>query len=177
MKLLNLPLFAALMIAVCGSGCESMAKDESADAGYDRPGFVTQVKDGRLWVFREGSKDLEEFRKSGEPAKSISRIGAGPNRMTIRSGDAETIDDYLVAWRGESSEEQEQAQENYDRPGFVTAVKDGRLWVFREGSKDLEEFRKSGEPAKSISRIGAGPNRMTIRSGDAETIDAYMAAK
>ena len=30
-------------------------------ASYAKPGFVTEVRDGRLWVFRAGSKDLEEF--------------------------------------------------------------------------------------------------------------------
>jgi hypothetical protein len=63
------------------------------------------------------------------------------------------------------------------KPGFYTEVKDGRLWVFREGSKDLEEFKKHGEPAKQVTRIGGGPNGMTIKSSDASVIDAYLAAK
>jgi hypothetical protein len=63
------------------------------------------------------------------------------------------------------------------KPGFYTEVKDGRLWVFREGSKDLEEFKKHGEPAKQVTRIGGGPQGMTIKSSDASVIDAYMAAK
>ena len=70
-----------------------------------------------------------------------------------------------------------QTAPSYEKPGFVTEVKEGRLWVFREGSKDLEEFRKHGEPAKMVSRIAAGPNGMTIRSGDADVIDAYLTAK
>ena len=70
-----------------------------------------------------------------------------------------------------------QTAPSYEKPGFVTEVKEGRLWVFRDGSKDLEEFRKYGEPAKMVSRIGAGPNGMTIRSGDADVIGAYVAAK
>jgi len=44
-------------------------------------------------------------------------------------------------------------------------------------SKELEEFKKQGEPAKQVTRIGAGPNGMTIRSSDASVIDAYLAAK
>ena len=28
-----------------------------------RPGFYTEMRDGRLWVFREGSKALEEFKQ------------------------------------------------------------------------------------------------------------------
>ena len=64
---------------------------------YAKPGFVTEVKDGRLWVFREGSKDLDEFRKDGELAKMVTRIGAGPDGMTIRAGEVKDIDDYLAA--------------------------------------------------------------------------------
>ncbi len=65
----------------------------------------------------------------------------------------------------------------FDRPGFFTAIVDGRLWVFRKDDrKSIDEFQTQGEPAKSVSRIGAGPNRMTIRAPDAETLDAYLKA-
>ena len=66
---------------------------------------------------------------------------------------------------------------SFSKPGFYTEVKDGRLWVLKEGSRDLEEFKKDGELAKQVTRIGAGPNGMTIKSSDAEVIDAYLAAK
>jgi hypothetical protein len=73
------------------------------------------------------------------------------------------------------------SKSEFDKPGFVTAVdkkNPRRLWVFKEGSKDLEEFRKSGEPAKNVTYVGAGtPKGMTMKSGDRETIDAYLAAK
>jgi hypothetical protein len=69
----------------------------TTQASLNKPGFVTEVKDGRLWVFREGSKDLAEFRKHGELVKMVTRIGAGPNGMTIRAGDGKDIDDYLAA--------------------------------------------------------------------------------
>jgi hypothetical protein len=55
------------------------------------------VRDGRLWVFREGSKELEEFKKQGEPAHQVTRVGAGPKGMTIKSADAKVIEDYLAA--------------------------------------------------------------------------------
>jgi hypothetical protein len=63
------------------------------------------------------------------------------------------------------------------KPGFYTDVRDGRLWVFRHGSKALEEFKKHGEPAHQVTRIGAGPKGMTIKSSDASVIDEYLAAK
>lgn len=66
--------------------------------------------------------------------------------------------------------------EPHARPGFYTQVEEGRLWVFRSGSEELKAFKKDGELAKSVSRIGAGPDGMTIKAPDAETIDAYLAA-
>jgi uncharacterized protein (TIGR03000 family) len=58
--------------------------------------------------------------------------------------------------------------------GFVAFVKDGRLWVFREGSKDLAEYKKDGHLEKHVTRIGGGPKGMTIKAPDYETIDTYM---
>jgi hypothetical protein len=66
-------------------------------ASFNKPGFYTEVKDGRLWVFREGTKELEEFKKQGEPAHQVTRIGVGPNGMTVKSSEAKVIDDYLSA--------------------------------------------------------------------------------
>ncbi|MDJ0520676.1 MAG: hypothetical protein QNJ90_01235 [Planctomycetota bacterium] len=64
--------------------------------------------------------------------------------------------------------------QGYDKPGFKTFVVEGRLWVFREGSKGLAEYEKHGEPAKSVTSIGTGPNGMTVRSDDMEVIKAYL---
>jgi hypothetical protein len=63
------------------------------------------------------------------------------------------------------------------KPGFYTEVRDGRLWVFRDGSKELAEFKKTGEPAQQVTRVGGGPNGMTIKSSEASVIEEYMAAK
>lgn len=83
-KTLALALPVALSLVACGTS-------------YSKPGFYTEVKDGRLWVFEEGSKALAEFKKSGEPAKQYTKIGAGPDGMTIKSDDAKVIDKYLAA--------------------------------------------------------------------------------
>jgi hypothetical protein len=77
--------------------CTLAACATTGTMSYEKAGFVTDVKDGRLWVFRAGSKEFEAYKKSGEPAHMVSRVGAGPNGMTIRSSDAKTIDDYLAA--------------------------------------------------------------------------------
>jgi hypothetical protein len=64
---------------------------------YDRPGFVTEIEDGRLWVFRTDSQELKDFKASGEPAKQFTDIGGGPDGMTVKSADEQTLKDYLQA--------------------------------------------------------------------------------
>jgi len=64
------------------------------------------------------------------------------------------------------------------KPGFHTELdKDGRLWVFKADSKELEEFKAKGKPAKHVVRPAAGPMGLTVKAVDFETIDAYLAAK
>lgn len=133
---------------------------ETIDAyTFHKPGFITLVEDGRLWVFKAGSQELADYQAAGELAKHIVRPGAGPQGMTIKAPDAETVDDYLVG-----------------APGFVTKIEDGRLWVFKAGSQELADYEAAGELAKHIVRPGAGPQGMTVKAPDAETIDAYLAA-
>ncbi len=68
-------------------------------------------------------------------------------------------------------------KKNYDKPGFVTILdKHGRLWVFRADSKELTEFREKGEPVKVVIRPRSGPDGLTLKSTDLETIEAYLAA-
>ena len=64
---------------------------------FDKPGFVTEVEDGRLWVFREGSQELKDFKASGEPAKQFTDVGTGPDGMTVKAADEKTLKDYLQA--------------------------------------------------------------------------------
>ena len=132
---------------------------ETIDAYLNhKPGFVSKVVDERLWVFREGSPELAEFTEKGFLDKHVTRVGIGPNRETVKSPDSETIDAYFT-----------------NAKGFEVFIRDGRIWVFPSGSSDLEEFRKVGEPAKSVTKIGEGPLGMTVKSVDRETIDRYLA--
>jgi len=167
-------LLAAALTIGCQEFNEAFRTDDGSSAGtttvakapatvaskFDRPGFVTAVRDGRLWAFHVGSEELEAFRKGGELAKHVTRIGAGPNGMTLKGPDSETLDEYMLT-----------------RPGFCVKVEDGRLWVFRCGSEELEAFQKGGELAKHVTRIGAGPNGMTIKAPDGETMDEYLTTK
>jgi hypothetical protein len=88
-------LVLALTISLAAFGCTT--PQQAGPQSFNKPGFVTEVVDGRLWVFRAGSKDYEEFKKGGEPARMVSRVGGGPKGMTIRAVDAKTIDEYLAA--------------------------------------------------------------------------------
>ncbi|MCL4758293.1 MAG: hypothetical protein KJZ96_08080 [Rhodocyclaceae bacterium] len=65
----------------------------------------------------------------------------------------------------------------YARSGFYTHVHDGRLWVLKDGDKDIELVSKNKEPKVVVTRIAAGPNNMTVKSNNAEVIDAYLKAK
>lgn len=65
----------------------------------------------------------------------------------------------------------------YDKPGFATAVVDGRLWVFEVPSKEYTDFKAGMEPGKIATAIGAGPEGMTIKAPNQKVLDAYMAAK
>lgn len=134
--------------------------DQAKDAVYAKPGFHTQIEDGRLWVFREGAKELEDFNAKGELAKHVIRPAAGPGGITLKAPDAETITLYLAG-----------------KPGYFLAMEDGRMWVFKEGSKELEDFRAKGELAKHVIRPGAGPGGMTLKAPDAQTLDDYLAAR
>ena len=130
---------------------------------YAYPGFFVETLDGRLWVFKEGSEALADYRQVGEPAKRLTRIAAGPDDLTLIGPDAETLDEYTV-------------KKVFGRAGFATYLIDGRLWVFQSPSEELVQFATVGEPAKRVTRVGAGPRDLTLVGPDGETLDAYMAA-
>lgn len=149
-------LMLILSLFLCGT---ALAAGKATPApAFERPGFETYLEDGRLWVFHKNAKELKAFHERGELAKFVVRPAAGPDRMTLKAPDAETLDAYLLS-----------------RPGFVTKVEEGRLWVLRDGSEELKQFQERGELAKHIVRPAAGPNGMTLKAPDAETADAYMA--
>jgi hypothetical protein len=91
----------------------------------------------------------------------VTLIGAGPEGKTLRGSDTETLQSYLAAYR-------------YGRPGYAVFLDDGRLWVFTDQSEDMQAFLRSGEPAKSVTLIGEGPDGKTLRSSDLETARAFL---
>ena len=66
---------------------------------------------------------------------------------------------------------------DFNKAGFEAHVENGRLWVFKANSPELAAFKAQGEPAVSVSRIGEGPEGMTVRSHSQEVIEAYLSAK
>jgi hypothetical protein len=131
----------------------------TSDSGYDKPGFYTKLEGGRLWVFRQDAKELKEFKEKGELTMHVIRPGAGSGGVTLKAPDKETIMLYLAS-----------------KPGFSVFLQEGRLWVFREGAKEMEEFRSHGELAKQVVRPGAGPGGLTLKAPDAETLNDYLKA-
>jgi hypothetical protein len=158
---LTLAALAAALVAGCGRiWLEADGGPIAGTGPHGKYGFVTFEEKGKLWVFRHGSKELADFRAKGEPAKSVTLVGRGPNGMTLRAPDKQTAIDYL-----------------YGKVGFVVWTDaENRLWVFRSGSKELADYYAKGELAKHVTRLGAGPGGITIKAPDGETIDAYTAA-
>ena len=142
------------------AAAEALAATLELGSGYDKPGFVTCIDDGRLWVFRDGADELADFVAHGELVKCVTRPGGGPGGITVKAPDSETIAAFVAA-----------------RPGFVTELVDGRIWVFHEGAEELADFRAHGELAKHVIRPGAGPDGMTIKAPDTDTVAAYVAAR
>ncbi len=157
-----------------------------APAAWEPEGFRVYKEEGRLWVFRDGSASLEEYREEGPPEKRVTKIGAGPDGQTVMSEEGATIDAWLAALGmplpsampavAEPPVPTEPAHvARLERPGFAVFEEDGRLWVFREGSPGLEAYQQEGPPEKRVTRVGAGPDRQTVMSTEGETIDAWLA--
>lgn len=130
---------------------------------YGLTGYAVYEVDGRLWVFEAGSEGLVQFVADGEPAKNVTLVGEGPDGKTVKGSEMATLRDYIDSRK-------------YAVQGFAVYGREGRLWVFEDGSPDLALFLEAGEPAKSISLIGEGPDGKTIRSVDKATATAYLAA-
>jgi len=66
------------------------------------------------------------------------------------------------------------ASSAHDKFGYSTIEKDGRLYVFPSNSQAHQQFKRTHDMGKSVTRVGAGPNGMTIIGPDDETLDAYL---
>lgn len=89
-------LLSSTIFAVCLSLAVGCAANNSQLTGFERPGFVTKMVDGRLWVFKEGAPELKKFEEHGELAVHIIRPAGGPKGLTLKAPDAETADAYMA---------------------------------------------------------------------------------
>ena len=51
---------------------------------FDKRGYYTTIRDGRLWVFQLGSTELSEFVESGSYEKHVTLPGEGPGGITVK---------------------------------------------------------------------------------------------
>lgn len=160
---------------------------------FDKPGFITSVEDGRLWVLRPGQE------KSNN---SVTLIGQGPQGMSVRALDRETAVEYIANKPGFNvtyedgrlwvlKPGQEKSNNNVtligqgpmgmsvraldretaveyiaSKPGFNVTYDNGRLWVLKPGQE------KSNN---NVTLIGQGPMGLSVRGLDRETLDEYLA--
>jgi len=172
----RIPILLPFLLAACGTTPSSSTRDgETAAAptsaapaaarpeaaAFDLRGFAVFEDDGRLWVFRDGSKDLQGFLENGEPAKRVTLVGVGPEGKTLYGAETGELRDFANSWK-------------YRMPGFVVLGAEGRLWVFREGGEAYAQFLAKGEPAKRVTLIGAGPDNKTLYGTDTDTLRAYV---
>jgi hypothetical protein len=166
--LISRTLLIGLILAVGLTGCDNgqektldgdpTGQTASADPDYAKPGFLTRMEDGRLWVFRAGQQALE-YIDGPLPGDASIRPAAGPDGLTVKSTDMEIIDEYLLS-----------------TDTFIVRLQDGRMWVFRAGSQAWQNYLTSGPPADRVTRPLAGPDKRTIMAADGETLDDYLAA-
>ena len=76
-------------------GCASSGGTNAVD--YDAAGYSAHEKNGRLYLFVPGSGAEQSFKRTGEMAKSVTRIGKGPNGMTIVADPDVNVDKYVEA--------------------------------------------------------------------------------
>ena len=140
---------------------QTVAVEEPRGSIYDRPGFVTTIKDGRLWVMRSGTPEASAMLNEGRtPVNQVIRPAVGPAGMTVRAIDHQDIIEYLGT-----------------RPGFRVFEHNGRLWVYRADSPDLAKAAEGRHPVNHVIRPLAGPAGITLRASDIEIINDYIAAK
>jgi putative transposon-encoded protein len=138
----------------------SHASAATIDSPYNKPGYVAEVQDGRLYVVPADSELITAEGVEIPEKKIVTSIGAGPAGMTIRSDSKETTVGYLAA-----------------KEGFATDVHDGRVYVVPEGSEFATAEGVEIPEKKIVTSIGTGPMGMTIRSDSKETTKAYLSAK
>ena len=140
-------LTAALALMFAVTACKS-ASSSASSTGEALASYSSPYdKPGFVTHVEEGR--LLVMRPGEEwSEKHVSLIGAGPGGMTVKALSRKAALEYLAS-----------------KPGFDVAIEDGRLWVLRPGQEMSE---------KHVTVIGAGPQGMTVKAVDRDTLDAYL---
>lgn len=140
---------------------EMKAKAEAARLNNDD--YYELHKDGRIYVLSD-LKEYRSFLKTGEIPLVVTKIGAGPNRETVRLGLIKTeakAMEKTVGYKGAAQKMFEGELKGADKGFYGEIHKNGRIYVFSEW-KDLEAFKATGEAAYGVTRVGKGPAGETV---------------
>ncbi len=160
-------------------------KQRATSSRYGKPGYSVYEIDGRLWVFRTGSKEHDSFLTKGESAKRVTRISSGPGGKTLVGASTPVLESYEALWPKAAAPAAQPRRSMaggmtsaspYGVHGFAVFEDDGRLWVFRKGSKHLTTYKTKGEPAKRVTLIAEGPQGKTLMGSDTEAMKDYAAS-
>lgn len=176
MSVWGMGLVAAAAIAVSGCGVKGGWMGADAEKAYDKEmkakaeaaklnndDYYELHKDGRIYVLSD-VKEYRTFLKTDEIPLVVTRIGAGPNRETVKMGllksEAKAMEK-TVGYKGAAQKMFEGELKGADKGFYGEIHKEGRIYVFSEW-KDLEAFKATGEAAFGVTQIGKGPNRETV---------------
>lgn len=116
MRLISMTVRGALVAAVLAI----------ASAGSAQGFFYQQlVRDGRIYVFNQ-MKEYDNFRKTGEMGKSITRVGMGPNGETMIFDSEEAI--HLYNFKNDRDGEVIEKKEE-KKPTMKVSWKDGKTTI------------------------------------------------
>jgi hypothetical protein len=138
------------------------ADAETLDAwAVRKPGWVTRVREGRTWVFREGDPAVAELDAGVEPVQHVTRVTATPAGVqVVKARDAGTVAGYAAT-----------------RAGFVARETGGHLWIFRARSPELATVDEGGELARHVTRLTATPfGVQVLKAPDADILEAWLAS-
>lgn len=169
-------LAAVVLLAVSGCGVKGGWMGAEAEKAYEKDmkakaeaaklnnGFYVELhKEGRIYVLSD-AKEYETFRRTDEIPLVVTKIGAGPNRETVKLGllksEAKAMEK-TVGYKGSAQKMFEGELKGAEKGFYGEIHKHGRIYVFGEW-KDLEDFKSTGEAAFGVTRIGFGPDRETV---------------
>jgi len=169
---------AAAMAVIAASGCAAKDgwKGAAAEKTYDKEmaakaeaaklnnGHYFEIhQEGRIFVLTD-PKGYEIFRATGEIPLVVTRIGAGPNRETVKleltKAEAKAMEK-TVGYKGTAQKMYEGELKGAEQGFYGEIRREGRIYVFGDW-KDLEAFKASGEAAYGLTLIGKGPDRETV---------------